>query len=200
MVEVWGAISLVASLMVIILCLLMCCSEKNARSGTLSRRNHAPPTVRVDVPPPVIPYAHHPVRDNDVPFSTTFSPRTTHRLPSWLHPSNDPVGNTLLLLQSRQTMAPMPREPPTNSSVGAFTPASTHETNKGAVCAVCLCDMNRGETVEQMPFCGHSFHQTCINQWLLHKTSCPLCRSPATLDYVAMFNSRVRGRNRLRPT
>jgi hypothetical protein len=45
-----------------------------------------------------------------------------------------------------------------------------------ALCAVCLEDVQRGETVRRLPACGHLFHKDCIDMWLHSHTTCPLCR------------------------
>ncbi|KAG0532567.1 hypothetical protein BDA96_04G118300 [Sorghum bicolor] len=44
------------------------------------------------------------------------------------------------------------------------------------LCAVCLEDVQRGETVRRLPACGHLFHKDCIDMWLHSHTTCPLCR------------------------
>ncbi|KAJ1278770.1 hypothetical protein BS78_04G104300 [Paspalum vaginatum] len=46
----------------------------------------------------------------------------------------------------------------------------------GALCAVCLEDVRRGETVRRLPACGHLFHRDCVDMWLHSHTTCPLCR------------------------
>ncbi|OEL29809.1 hypothetical protein BAE44_0009170 [Dichanthelium oligosanthes] len=43
-------------------------------------------------------------------------------------------------------------------------------------CAVCLGDVQRGETVRRLPACGHLFHKECVDMWLHSHTACPLCR------------------------
>lgn len=43
-----------------------------------------------------------------------------------------------------------------------------------AVCVICLCPLS-DENVKCLP-CAHSFHEKCLNYWLLHKPSCPICR------------------------
>ncbi|KAG0462218.1 hypothetical protein HPP92_020694 [Vanilla planifolia] len=43
-------------------------------------------------------------------------------------------------------------------------------------CSVCLQDVQVGETVRCLPYCGHIFHLPCIDGWLSIHGSCPLCR------------------------
>lgn len=47
-------------------------------------------------------------------------------------------------------------------------------------CALCLEPFSEGESVRVLP-CGHGFHQTCIDRWLLEvqagcRRSCPVCK------------------------
>jgi len=46
-------------------------------------------------------------------------------------------------------------------------------------CSICLLAYEQGIHVRQLPCCHH-YHQTCIDEWLLKKDSCPLCNR--TLD------------------
>ncbi|XAR54731.1 hypothetical protein NMG60_11029996 [Bertholletia excelsa] len=45
-------------------------------------------------------------------------------------------------------------------------------------CAVCLGELEEGEVVRLLPACRHPFHVSCIDQWFMAHSSCPLCRSP----------------------
>ncbi|KAF0934479.1 hypothetical protein E2562_025556 [Oryza meyeriana var. granulata] len=49
------------------------------------------------------------------------------------------------------------------------------------LCAVCLEDVQRGETVRRLPACCHLFHKDCIDMWLHSHTTCPLCRCEVLL-------------------
>lgn len=44
-------------------------------------------------------------------------------------------------------------------------------------CCVCLEDLPRGATVRQLQ-CDHVFHLACIDKWVSHVPSCPLCKTP----------------------
>lgn len=41
-------------------------------------------------------------------------------------------------------------------------------------CTICLSALNIGNT--RQTTCGHSFHKNCIEEWLLHNNTCPVCR------------------------
>lgn len=43
-------------------------------------------------------------------------------------------------------------------------------------CSVCLNDYEELDPIATLG-CGHTFHKTCISQWLHVKKNCPLCRT-----------------------
>ncbi|XP_040378285.1 RING-H2 finger protein ATL1-like [Oryza brachyantha] len=47
-------------------------------------------------------------------------------------------------------------------------------------CAVCLSEFVRDERLKLLPSCSHAFHIDCIDTWLHHNVSCPLCRTVVT--------------------
>ncbi|RRT76549.1 hypothetical protein B296_00009252 [Ensete ventricosum] len=52
------------------------------------------------------------------------------------------------------------------------------DCKEGLECAVCLCELSRGEAARLLPTCGHGFHIECIDAWFSSHSTCPLCRSP----------------------
>uniref|UniRef100_A0A1D1XZ32 NEP1-interacting protein-like 1 n=1 Tax=Anthurium amnicola TaxID=1678845 RepID=A0A1D1XZ32_9ARAE len=44
------------------------------------------------------------------------------------------------------------------------------------ICAVCLQHFKDGESARRLPICGHLYHMTCIDRWLVRHSSCPICR------------------------
>ncbi|XP_066334305.1 E3 ubiquitin-protein ligase Os04g0590900-like [Miscanthus floridulus] len=48
------------------------------------------------------------------------------------------------------------------------------------LCSVCQSEMADGEKVRVLTACTHSFHTTCVEQWLREHATCPLCRAPTS--------------------
>jgi len=46
-------------------------------------------------------------------------------------------------------------------------------------CAICLQDFVDGDELRILP-CTHEFHVACVDQWLVTKKTCPLCRKRIT--------------------
>lgn len=43
-------------------------------------------------------------------------------------------------------------------------------------CPICLSDVTAGEHIRCLPKCGHKFHRSCIDLWLVRRADCPLCK------------------------
>mmetsp|Transcript_14408 Transcript_14408/g.36332 ORF Transcript_14408/g.36332 Transcript_14408/m.36332 type:complete len:788 (+) Transcript_14408:108-2471(+) len=58
-------------------------------------------------------------------------------------------------------------------------------------CSVCLADLQAGEEGRRLP-CGHAFHRCCIDDWLLRRAACPLCREEVLPASAAHMPRRLR--------
>ncbi|KAH7298941.1 hypothetical protein KP509_25G065800 [Ceratopteris richardii] len=44
-------------------------------------------------------------------------------------------------------------------------------------CPICLADFVDHELIRVLPGCLHSFHATCLDEWLRRQATCPTCRA-----------------------
>ncbi|XP_061376641.1 RING-H2 finger protein ATL66-like [Gastrolobium bilobum] len=60
------------------------------------------------------------------------------------------------------------------------------DPNGGALdeteCCICLGEFRDGEKVKVLPACNHCFHCECVDKWLTHHSSCPLCRASLKVE------------------
>jgi len=75
---------------------------------------------------------------------------------------------------------------PSRSSCGNSEDDEQVECVGADECCICLDNMRVGEYMRKLP-CGHFFHATCVERWLLHAHRCPLCNK----DLVSCFNRSV---------
>ncbi|KAL0311018.1 UNVERIFIED_CONTAM: RING-H2 finger protein ATL54 [Sesamum angustifolium] len=57
-----------------------------------------------------------------------------------------------------------------------FCNAQNNPSCSEATCAICLQDLEDGESARLLPSCEHFFHLQCIDQWLTRQGNCPICR------------------------
>lgn len=55
-----------------------------------------------------------------------------------------------------------------------FSDVARHQMRE---CAICLIDFQPGNACRELPGCGHVFHESCIDLWLLRCGKCPLCQN-----------------------
>ncbi|CAN6481353.1 unnamed protein product [Victoria cruziana] len=82
-----------------------------------------------------------------------------------------------------------PRESCSNATSGGddlgFIPTRlVHGSGEGAFnddCVICLSEFEEGETIRDLPRCGHAFHKDCLDSWLHSNCAsapmCPICRT-----------------------
>jgi hypothetical protein len=59
-------------------------------------------------------------------------------------------------------------------------------------CIICCETFDLGQTVLQLPACGHFFHETCALTWLTQHNACPHCRRELPTDDAAYEAERRR--------
>ncbi|KAJ4787874.1 hypothetical protein LUZ62_039120 [Rhynchospora pubera] len=67
-------------------------------------------------------------------------------------------------------------------SLPFFRFSALRGSREGMECAVCLSAYTDAELLRLLPACKHAFHMSCVDQWLEHHSSCPLCRA-SVLEY-----------------
>ncbi|KAM0876999.1 hypothetical protein ACQ4PT_035786 [Festuca glaucescens] len=60
----------------------------------------------------------------------------------------------------------------------SWRPETEQREMEGEVpeCAIYLAEFASGDEVRVLPTCGHGFHATCVDVWLLSSSTCPSCR------------------------
>ncbi|KXS15358.1 hypothetical protein M427DRAFT_56717 [Gonapodya prolifera JEL478] len=88
------------------------------------------------------------------------------------------------LTESQPPAAPVLTPPP---KAQLAVPRGPRRSSTGTIpdpsseyCPICLDAFTRGASLRSLP-CGHTFHVTCVDQWLVHQRGeCPLCRLDLT--------------------
>ncbi|KAL6336833.1 hypothetical protein AAG906_036147 [Vitis piasezkii] len=65
--------------------------------------------------------------------------------------------------------------------------------------ACCSMRIKDDDMVRLLPSCHHAFHITCIDEWFVGHTNCPVCRSPVTA-VLSLSNAIEEGNGFNRPT
>lgn len=53
--------------------------------------------------------------------------------------------------------------------------------NKDSTCAICIEQYGLNDCIRELP-CKHSFHQSCVDPWLIAKLTCPMCKTLITAE------------------
>lgn len=71
-------------------------------------------------------------------------------------------------------------------NLNRHTEVIVHESGRGLhdTCAVCQEPLEPGQVVRRVLRCGHTFHHTCLDQWLEANATCPMCMQPVVPSAV----------------
>jgi len=74
----------------------------------------------------------------------------------------------------------------TNNSLGGLRPeqikelpeivAGMADLGEDAECPICLNEIHPSDACRRLGSCGHTFHRSCIDLWLLRRADCPMCK------------------------
>ncbi|XWS07771.1 hypothetical protein CRYUN_Cryun41cG0019500 [Craigia yunnanensis] len=117
------------------------------------------------------------------------------------HPYRDSQGQGAQQAQGQQHSLRHEIASLENSTV-ELIPAHKYQKGVGLVdddgmCAVCLSQFEEGEELRTLPECLHSYHAPCIDMWLYSHSSCPMCRTNATLSSQIFHHPSDSGSNPL---
>lgn len=59
------------------------------------------------------------------------------------------------------------------------------KSDDDACCPICHDDIKKGVWRKVFYACKHAYHIRCINEWLVRRLNCPMCRAPV------IFNSTI---------
>lgn len=115
--------------------------------------------------------------------STYYMPPPQQRMPEEVI-SVDFTASLLPLLeslrQSRTATTATYDDVVVSASQTMVNDASTEQTLEQDLdtnCAICQDRMRQGEIIRKLNICQHTFHKSCIDIWLLHRSvRCPTCR------------------------
>lgn len=63
---------------------------------------------------------------------------------------------------------------------------SYDENKKNKECVICMIDFEVGDTIKYLP-CMHTFHASCIDDWLVRSLICPSCMEPVDAGLLAAY-------------
>ncbi|CAL4887574.1 unnamed protein product [Urochloa decumbens] len=72
--------------------------------------------------------------------------------------------------------------------LGDGGPQQRPEVQEESQCTVCLEEYEAKDVVRVLPACGHAFHAPCIDAWLRHHPTCPVCRASLRAKTAANNN------------
>lgn len=64
-------------------------------------------------------------------------------------------------------------------------------------CSICLEQIQEDQKSTTLELCQHVFHESCLEPWLLTKSSCPNCRGPIQNEEHILSQERQRKLNEL---
>lgn len=68
-------------------------------------------------------------------------------------------------------------------------PAGTYDgCKKARECVICMVEFIVGDAVRYLP-CMHTYHMTCIDDWLMRSLTCPSCMEPVDAALLTSYET-----------
>jgi len=65
---------------------------------------------------------------------------------------------------------------PTEAQISNGSTLHTALAESDTPCSICQDNIQEGEIIRRVSFCGHLFHRNCIDTWYQRNVHCPVCR------------------------
>lgn len=59
---------------------------------------------------------------------------------------------------------------------------------KSRECVICMIEFNVGDSVRYLP-CMHTYHVSCIDDWLMRSLTCPSCMEPVDAALLTTYET-----------
>ncbi|XP_017781030.1 PREDICTED: RING finger protein 11 [Nicrophorus vespilloides] len=68
-------------------------------------------------------------------------------------------------------------------------PTGTYDgCKKARECVICMVEFIVGDTVRYLP-CMHTYHKSCIDDWLMRSLTCPSCMEPVDAALLTSYET-----------
>lgn len=98
----------------------------------------------------------------------------TDEIRSWWGRLSVEIAETDLSILSKKSPGLQPQQIQQLSEIQLTT--NCLERTDESLCAICITDFAEGDRIRCLPPCGHHFHKSCIDLWLLRQAECPMCK------------------------
>jgi hypothetical protein len=61
--------------------------------------------------------------------------------------------------------------------LNSYTELYINEELSDTICSICRNNFASNDICRKINNCNHSFHQTCVDSWLVRNQTCPMCRN-----------------------
>uniref|UniRef100_A0A8C4WUP0 Ring finger protein 11a n=1 Tax=Eptatretus burgeri TaxID=7764 RepID=A0A8C4WUP0_EPTBU len=71
---------------------------------------------------------------------------------------------------------------------GVYDPGKDGGEKRNRECVICMLEFTCGDAVRFLP-CLHTYHQECIDDWLMRSFTCPSCMEPVDAALLSSYQT-----------